>query len=88
MWISQFQTMKHATNGFSCEMSVLFGASLIGRFLADLVLYCEAFLTTYRTFISPEDLIKKLHYRYPYGSPCLTRALFVFVTGWVGQLQT
>uniref|UniRef100_A0AAY4A8X8 CRK SH3-binding GNRP n=1 Tax=Denticeps clupeoides TaxID=299321 RepID=A0AAY4A8X8_9TELE len=26
----------------------------------DLVLYCEAFLTTYRTFISPEDLIKKL----------------------------
>uniref|UniRef100_A0A4W5NI62 CRK SH3-binding GNRP n=1 Tax=Hucho hucho TaxID=62062 RepID=A0A4W5NI62_9TELE len=29
----------------------------------DLV-YCEAFLTTYRTFISPEDLIKKLHYRY------------------------
>ncbi|KAJ8261384.1 hypothetical protein COCON_G00171070 [Conger conger] len=34
----------------------------------DLVFYCEAFLTTYRTFISPEDLIKKLHYRYPYGS--------------------
>ncbi|KAI1904750.1 hypothetical protein AGOR_G00008910 [Albula goreensis] len=32
----------------------------------DLVLYCEAFLTTYRTFITPEDLIKKLHYRYPY----------------------
>uniref|UniRef100_A0A8C7JBW1 CRK SH3-binding GNRP n=1 Tax=Oncorhynchus kisutch TaxID=8019 RepID=A0A8C7JBW1_ONCKI len=32
----------------------------------DLVLYCEAFLTTYRTFISPEDLIKKLHYRYPF----------------------
>ncbi|XP_061117908.1 rap guanine nucleotide exchange factor 1b [Conger conger] len=30
----------------------------------DLVFYCEAFLTTYRTFISPEDLIKKLHYRY------------------------
>ncbi|XP_063066927.1 rap guanine nucleotide exchange factor 1b isoform X2 [Engraulis encrasicolus] len=30
----------------------------------DLVLYCEAFLTTYRTFISPEELIKKLHYRY------------------------
>ncbi|KAL4689379.1 hypothetical protein H8959_012170 [Pygathrix nigripes] len=27
----------------------------------DLVLYCEAFLTTYRTFISPEELIKKLH---------------------------
>uniref|UniRef100_A0A673XXI3 CRK SH3-binding GNRP n=1 Tax=Salmo trutta TaxID=8032 RepID=A0A673XXI3_SALTR len=26
----------------------------------DLVLYCEAFLTTYRTFITPEDLIKKL----------------------------
>lgn len=34
--------------------------------LADLVLYCEAFLTTYRTFITPEDLIKKLHYRYPF----------------------
>ncbi|XP_035377290.1 rap guanine nucleotide exchange factor 1b isoform X2 [Electrophorus electricus] len=30
----------------------------------DLVLYCEAFLTTYRTFMTPEDLIKKLHYRY------------------------
>ncbi|XP_072228665.1 rap guanine nucleotide exchange factor 1b isoform X5 [Leuresthes tenuis] len=30
----------------------------------DLVLYCEAFLTTYRTFITPEDLIKKLHHRY------------------------
>ncbi|XP_066501821.1 rap guanine nucleotide exchange factor 1b isoform X1 [Hoplias malabaricus] len=30
----------------------------------DLVLYCEAFLTTYRTFITPEDLITKLHYRY------------------------
>ncbi|XP_034162749.2 rap guanine nucleotide exchange factor 1 isoform X3 [Pangasianodon hypophthalmus] len=30
----------------------------------DLVLYCEAFLTTYRTFLTPEDLIKKLHYRY------------------------
>ncbi|XP_047425334.1 rap guanine nucleotide exchange factor 1b isoform X6 [Mugil cephalus] len=30
----------------------------------DLVLYCEAFLTTYRTFITPEDLIKKLHIRY------------------------
>ncbi|KAF4098934.1 hypothetical protein G5714_020964 [Onychostoma macrolepis] len=32
----------------------------------DLVLYCEAFLTTYRTFITPEALIKKLHYRYPF----------------------
>lgn len=30
----------------------------------DLVLYCEAFLTTYRTFISPEELIQKLQYRY------------------------
>ncbi|XP_028852029.1 rap guanine nucleotide exchange factor 1 isoform X2 [Denticeps clupeoides] len=30
----------------------------------DLVLYCEAFLTTYRTFMTPEELIKKLHYRY------------------------
>ncbi|MBN3320135.1 RPGF1 factor, partial [Atractosteus spatula] len=34
----------------------------------DLVLYCEAFLTTYRTFITPEDLIKKLHYRYPFDT--------------------
>ncbi|KAK7131597.1 hypothetical protein R3I94_016652 [Phoxinus phoxinus] len=33
----------------------------------DLVLYCEAFLTTYRTFITPEDLIKKLHHRYPFN---------------------
>uniref|UniRef100_A0A8D2JBF1 CRK SH3-binding GNRP n=1 Tax=Varanus komodoensis TaxID=61221 RepID=A0A8D2JBF1_VARKO len=33
----------------------------------DLVLYCEAFLTTYRTFITPEELIKKLQYRYPFG---------------------
>ncbi|XP_048064964.1 rap guanine nucleotide exchange factor 1 isoform X4 [Megalobrama amblycephala] len=30
----------------------------------DRVLYCEAFLTTYRTFLTPEDLIKKLRYRY------------------------
>uniref|UniRef100_A0A8C5R1Q6 Rap guanine nucleotide exchange factor 1 n=1 Tax=Leptobrachium leishanense TaxID=445787 RepID=A0A8C5R1Q6_9ANUR len=28
----------------------------------DLVLYCEAFLTTYRTFISPEELIQKLQF--------------------------
>ncbi|KAI5610377.1 rap guanine nucleotide exchange factor 1 isoform X4, partial [Silurus asotus] len=34
----------------------------------DLVLYCEAFLTTYRTFLTPEDLIKKLHYRYPFNN--------------------
>lgn len=34
---------------------------------ADLVLYCEAFLTTYRTFLTPEDLIKKLYYRYPFS---------------------
>lgn len=34
---------------------------------ADLVLYCEAFLTTYRTFITPEELIKKLQYRYPFA---------------------
>ncbi|KAF7695544.1 hypothetical protein HF521_007267 [Silurus meridionalis] len=34
----------------------------------DLVLYCEAFLTTYRTFLTPEDLIKKLHYRYPFSA--------------------
>ncbi|KAK2841329.1 hypothetical protein Q7C36_012908 [Tachysurus vachellii] len=33
----------------------------------DLVLYCEAFLTTYRTFLTPEDLIKKLYYRYPFS---------------------
>lgn len=33
----------------------------------DLVLYCEAFLTTYRTFITPEELIKKLQYRYPFS---------------------
>ncbi|XP_066466652.1 rap guanine nucleotide exchange factor 1 [Tiliqua scincoides] len=30
----------------------------------DLVLYCEAFLTTYRTFMMPEELIQKLQYRY------------------------
>lgn len=35
----------------------------------DLVLYCEAFLTTYRTFITPEELIKKLQYRYPFLWP-------------------
>ncbi|XP_032163822.1 rap guanine nucleotide exchange factor 1 isoform X20 [Mustela erminea] len=35
----------------------------------DLVLYCEAFLTTYRTFITPEELIKKLQYRYEKFSP-------------------
>ncbi|XP_038962090.1 rap guanine nucleotide exchange factor 1 isoform X9 [Rattus norvegicus] len=35
----------------------------------DLVLYCEAFLTTYRTFISPEELIKKLQCRYEKFSP-------------------
>lgn len=37
----------------------------------DLVLYCEAFLTTYRTFITPEELIKKLQYRYPFWAPTL-----------------
>uniref|UniRef100_A0A8C3PBG4 Rap guanine nucleotide exchange factor 1 n=1 Tax=Chrysemys picta bellii TaxID=8478 RepID=A0A8C3PBG4_CHRPI len=37
----------------------------------DLVLYCEAFLTTYRTFITPEELIKKLQYRYPSKSVTL-----------------
>ncbi|XP_077918064.1 rap guanine nucleotide exchange factor 1 isoform X13 [Halichoerus grypus] len=35
----------------------------------DLVLYCEAFLTTYRTFITPEELIKKLHCTYEKFSP-------------------
>lgn len=39
---------------------------LVLLFPLDLVLYCEAFLTTYRTFISPEELIKKLQYRYPF----------------------
>lgn len=38
-------------------------------FPLDLVLYCEAFLTTYRTFITPEELIKKLQYRYEKFSP-------------------
>lgn len=42
---------------------------------ADLVLYCEAFLTTYRTFLTPEDLIKKLHYRYPFQ--CCVKSLTV-----------
>ncbi|XP_039979137.1 rap guanine nucleotide exchange factor 1-like isoform X2 [Xiphias gladius] len=28
------------------------------------VLYCEAFLATYRTFISPNDILSKLQYRY------------------------
>lgn len=40
-------------------------------FPLDLVLYCEAFLTTYRTFITPEELIKKLQYRYPFPPPAL-----------------
>ncbi|XP_058301285.1 rap guanine nucleotide exchange factor 1 isoform X5 [Hylobates moloch] len=35
----------------------------------DLVLYCEAFLTTYRTFISPEELIKKPCSTYEKFSP-------------------
>lgn len=44
----------------------------------DLVLYCEAFLTTYRTFITPEDLIKKLHYRYPFQiTQCVSLSLIV-----------
>ncbi|GAB5580236.1 rap guanine nucleotide exchange factor 1 isoform X10 [Prionailurus iriomotensis] len=33
----------------------------------DLVLYCEAFLTTYRTFITPEELIKKLQKFSPFA---------------------
>ncbi|EDL93380.1 Rap guanine nucleotide exchange factor (GEF) 1, isoform CRA_b [Rattus norvegicus] len=40
----------------------------------DLVLYCEAFLTTYRTFISPEELIKKLHSRTRSSLPLLTHS--------------
>lgn len=45
------------------------GAGVTNQLLfpLDLVLYCEAFLTTYRTFITPEELIKKLQYRYPSG---------------------
>ncbi|XP_061289900.1 rap guanine nucleotide exchange factor 1 isoform X14 [Bos javanicus] len=41
----------------------------------DLVLYCEAFLTTYRTFITPEELIQKLQYRYPCRLTLLQRAV-------------
>ncbi|XP_059747252.1 rap guanine nucleotide exchange factor 1 isoform X13 [Bos taurus] len=41
----------------------------------DLVLYCEAFLTTYRTFITPEELIQKLQYRYPCRLTLLHRAV-------------
>lgn len=33
------------------------------------VAYGEAFLTTYRTFITPDDLIRKLTYRYKYFAP-------------------
>lgn len=40
------------------------------------MLYCEAFLTTYRTFISPEELIKKLQYRYP--SPPMWPSSFLY----------
>lgn len=46
--------------------------------LIDLVLYCEAFLTTYRTFITPEDLIKKLHYRYPFLDYPVCQSLFLY----------
>uniref|UniRef100_A0A2K5DVM9 CRK SH3-binding GNRP n=1 Tax=Aotus nancymaae TaxID=37293 RepID=A0A2K5DVM9_AOTNA len=42
----------------------------------DLVLYCEAFLTTYRTFISPEELIKKLQLRGYFFNPCSTYEKF------------
>uniref|UniRef100_A0A8C2FTU4 CRK SH3-binding GNRP n=1 Tax=Cyprinus carpio TaxID=7962 RepID=A0A8C2FTU4_CYPCA len=35
-------------------------------FVICLLYILSAFLTTYRTFITPEDLIKKLHYRYPF----------------------
>uniref|UniRef100_A0AAR2KTR5 CRK SH3-binding GNRP n=1 Tax=Pygocentrus nattereri TaxID=42514 RepID=A0AAR2KTR5_PYGNA len=34
----------------------------------DLVLYCEAFLTTYRTFLTPEDLIKNTYTRFSHSS--------------------
>lgn len=55
---------------FNPKRSFLFlKAGLTEAFLSfsvDLVLYCEAFLTTYRTFITPEELIKKLQYRYPF----------------------
>lgn len=49
----------------------------VSSFVVDLVLYCEAFLTTYRTFITPEELIKKLHYRYPCLGLPLTRDLYL-----------
>uniref|UniRef100_A0A2I3SFP2 CRK SH3-binding GNRP n=1 Tax=Pan troglodytes TaxID=9598 RepID=A0A2I3SFP2_PANTR len=42
----------------------------------DLVLYCEAFLTTYRTFISPEELIKKLQPHGYFFNPCSTYEKF------------
>uniref|UniRef100_A0A2K5HW45 CRK SH3-binding GNRP n=1 Tax=Colobus angolensis palliatus TaxID=336983 RepID=A0A2K5HW45_COLAP len=42
----------------------------------DLVLYCEAFLTTYRTFISPEELIKKLRPRDYFFNLCPTYEKF------------
>lgn len=47
------------------------GGGRANRWLSppDLVLYCEAFLTTYRTFIAPEELIRKLQYRYPFPAP-------------------
>uniref|UniRef100_A0A2K5Z0K3 CRK SH3-binding GNRP n=1 Tax=Mandrillus leucophaeus TaxID=9568 RepID=A0A2K5Z0K3_MANLE len=45
----------------------------------NLVLYCEAFLTTYRTFISPEELIKKLQYRYPFLPDPRKNTFFVLV---------
>lgn len=55
--------------GLSVSQGAPHAASLSLRFPLDLVLYCEAFLTTYRTFITPEELIKKLQYRYPFLAP-------------------
>uniref|UniRef100_A0A671W762 CRK SH3-binding GNRP n=1 Tax=Sparus aurata TaxID=8175 RepID=A0A671W762_SPAAU len=52
----------------------------------DLVLYCEAFLTTYRTFITPEDLIKKLHYRYPFQIKRVSKNTFFVLVRVVDEL--
>uniref|UniRef100_A0A2K5Z0J0 CRK SH3-binding GNRP n=1 Tax=Mandrillus leucophaeus TaxID=9568 RepID=A0A2K5Z0J0_MANLE len=60
-------------------------SQLVLLFPLDLVLYCEAFLTTYRTFISPEELIKKLQSSTPttpgrprgyFFNPCSTYEKF------------
>uniref|UniRef100_A0A452URU4 Rap guanine nucleotide exchange factor 1 n=1 Tax=Ursus maritimus TaxID=29073 RepID=A0A452URU4_URSMA len=52
----------------------------------DLVLYCEAFLTTYRTFITPEELIKKLQYRYPFPWPPPLKRVMLVPMRWQGEI--